>query len=71
MNRLYWKSISQILMQGITESFGGLGLSISPTVGGFLFSVRIKLLEKKKKLQKGLHPFTSLNNSFLDLEQSL
>lgn len=59
-------------MQGITESFGGLGLSISPTVGGFLFSVRIKLLEKKKKkLQKGLHPFTSLNNSFLDLEQSL
>lgn len=47
MNRLYWKSISQILMQGITESFGGLGLSISPTVGGFLFSVRIKVLKKR------------------------
>ena len=47
MNRLYWKSISQILMQGITESFGGLGLSISPTVGGFLFSVRIKVLKKE------------------------
>lgn len=52
MNRLYWKSISQILMQGITESFGGLGLSISPTVGGFLFSVRIKLLEKKRNCRK-------------------
>ena len=47
MNRLYWKSISQILMQGITESFGGLGLSISPTVGGFLFSVRIKVFKKR------------------------
>ena len=57
-------------MQGITESFGGLGLSISPTFGGFLYSVRIKKL-KKKKLQKGLLPFTSPNNRFLDLEQSL
>ena len=39
-------------MQGITESFGGLGLSISPTVGGFLFSVRIKVLKKKETAER-------------------